>query len=153
MNDAQFERLMAEIQGIKEKMENLATREEVMKVSDTLQSITTETAAAVEHKAEANDVLLKSLLDGLENRLTAKINQLDGKLDQVGSKIDKLEEKIDTNTQAVLEAVKPLGELVNLLVDRAHRQDATLEVFGKRLLEQRRITSQIQQKVQELEGR
>lgn len=145
MNDAQFERLLAEIQGIKEKLEHVATREEVMKVADTLQSITTETAAAVEQKAEANDVLLKSLLDGLENRLTAKIDNLENKMDSLG-------EKIDMSTQAIVETIKPLGEVVNLMVDRAEKQDATLEVFGKRLLEQERITFQIQKKLKELGG-
>ena len=65
---------------IEELKKEMAKHDDVMAMAETLENITNETAAALENKQESNDVLLKSLIDGLESRqninnLTTVLNE------------------------------------------------------------------------------
>lgn len=66
-----------DIQALKDKM---AKHDDVMAMAETLENITHETAAALENKQESNDVLLKSLIDGLESRQNTRLDRIESGL-------------------------------------------------------------------------
>lgn len=67
----------SDIEDLKKEM---ARHDDVMAMVETMENITTETAAALENKQESNDVLLKSLIDGLESRQNTRLDRIESSL-------------------------------------------------------------------------
>jgi hypothetical protein len=85
MTDEQFEWFKQRFdeleKDIKEIKNNMLTKDEGMKIAETLELITTETAATTEakaeDKAEATYTMMGSLIKGLENRLTDRLSRIE----------------------------------------------------------------------------
>ena len=69
-----------DIQVLKNEMDKMSKHDDVMAMAETLENITHETAAALENKQESNDVLLKSLIDGLESRQNTRLDRIESSL-------------------------------------------------------------------------
>lgn len=85
MTDEQFELFKQRFdeleKDIKEIKNNMVTKEEGMRIAETLELITTETAATTEakaeDKAEATYAMMESLIKGQENRLTDRLSRIE----------------------------------------------------------------------------
>jgi hypothetical protein len=73
--------------------------EEMKRVADAFETVAVSAAAAtkeqLENKVEAGDVLLKSLIDGLENRMNQRFENLENRLDGLENRFDGLENRFE----------------------------------------------------------
>lgn len=119
----------------KEDIKHLATAEEVGRVAETLEMIATgEVAAAkaqVEDKIDARDVLTKSLIDGLESRINAKLEE---------------------GFRSIAESQEKILKTMGMFIEKFEQQDDLNDLVDKRLKEQERSTLQIRRRLKELGG-
>lgn len=135
-----------DITDIKEKM---ATREEVKAVANSLEMIATGEVAAtrtnLEDKIESGDVLNKSLIDGLENRLTEVIEE----------GFDRMEQGIGNLSQVtvtILENQQNTANVLNMLLERFETQDEIINLFDQRLKKLENTTRNLRQAIRKLGG-
>jgi hypothetical protein len=76
----QIQENMATKSDIEELKKEMARHDDVMAMAETLENITHETAVSLEKKQESNDVLLKSLLDGLESRMSIRLDRIESNI-------------------------------------------------------------------------
>lgn len=76
----QIQENMATKQDIESLKSEMAKHDDVMAMAQTLESITGNVAAALENRQESNDVLLKSLIDGLESRQNTRLDRIESSL-------------------------------------------------------------------------
>lgn len=75
---------------ILERLEDTPTNQDLMKITETLQDITEETAVSLEHKQESGDVLLKSIIDGLEYRMNQRFDNVENQLVTIQTNMNNL---------------------------------------------------------------
>lgn len=83
------------------RLENTPTNEDIMAITETLQYITDETAISLEHKQESGDVLLKALIDGLEDRINQQFDMVDQRLKSLEHQFNQRFEELDTRLEAM----------------------------------------------------
>lgn len=116
-----------ELTEIREKM---ATSEDVQKVAETLENIAVEEVAAAREKLEdrddARDVLLKSLIDGLENRMTDRFESLENRFDALILQMGEGFKMLGQNQENLL---KVIGQFVR----KYEKQEEIMKRFDREL--------------------
>lgn len=120
MTDEQFNLLMKRLDGIEKNIEdvkkNMLTKDEGVKVSETLEYIAVESAATAETKAEAGYAILSSLFKGLENRVMDRLDSQDNWL------IDRFNNQ-DKQMEAITQTLSGIHDILNRMVEKDERQD------------------------------
>lgn len=134
---------------ILERLENTPTNEDIMKITETLQDITEETAVSLEHKQESGDVLLKSLIDGLEDRMNLRF-------DLVDQRFDKVENQLEEHSKILVNMQTNINNLTNLMFENMKQQDKrfdqVLDVMRSWVTKQTDIEAQIQELKRKIDG-
>jgi hypothetical protein len=130
----------------KEDLEDLATRQDVMHVSDTLQTINEEVATTLEHRQEAGDVLLKSMIDGLRNEMNSRF-------DQVDQRFDILEERFQSMHNTMIAGFKQLGELMGGWIEKQKMVDNELRFHYQRIVNSEKKTEELERRLKDLESK
>jgi polyhydroxyalkanoate synthesis regulator phasin len=167
MNSEEIRKYLEEIkQGveeIKEDLRNKATHEDVMHVADTLTTITEHVAVSLEDKREAGDVLLKSLIDGLENRLTERFDRLENTLNErfifLSQQIESLAGSVGTLGEAVKtgfnhtnEQFGQVSKIMESWVEKQKMVDNELRFHLQRIVNSEKKTEEIERRVKDLES-
>ncbi|WP_044640800.1 hypothetical protein [Risungbinella massiliensis] len=112
------------------QLEQMATREEVMKVAGTLEGISEEFAVTIEQRGEANDMVLKSLIDGLEHRQFARMEILEIQISNLEASLQKLEIRIG-NIETKIEGLESLSTTLD---SKIHLIDNKVESLSHTVL-------------------
>jgi BMFP domain-containing protein YqiC len=151
-------------QDLEEKLEQKSEEtksaliEELKRVADTLETIAVGEAAVtkekLEDKVEAGDMVLKSLIDGLENRASQRFDSLENRFDNLENRFDRLEDM----TKQVLEGIKTIAEnqqttaqILSTYSDKFEKQDDLLDLINRELFDQKRKILAIRQKLEKHE--
>lgn len=129
------------------QLEQMATREEVMKVAGTLEGISEEFAVTLEQRGEANDIVLKSLIDGLEHRQNARIEILGTQIQNVESFLQKLEARI-VHFETKVEILKRISTTSDSKIDSL---DNKVECLSHAVLETAKQIDLVYKKIHRIE--
>jgi hypothetical protein len=139
-----LKQILNKLHTIEDHMKNLATRQEVeeavietkeslieemKRVAHTLETIAVGEAAVtaekLEDKVEAGDMILKSLIDGLEVRLKEEIKEVKSDVKEILQGI-----------RAIVENQQATSKILFAYSDKFEKQDDMLELINRELLDQ-----------------
>lgn len=129
--------ILGKLKEIEAKLDQMVTYEEFKQVVTTLETIVEGEVSAskekVEDKAEAGDMLLKSLLDGLETRINRKFGVIETNQLTIMENINGLLEKLDKKFEQDEIHKEKLNDLLEEIVDKHKTYDDTFRFFDERL--------------------
>lgn len=151
-----LEKITKDMDEVKETLSTLATHEEVGRVAETLQLIATGEVAAtranLEDKIDARDVLNKSLIDGLEDRLTKELREVFKEVREGFKETREGFGQLSQGIEILSSNQKHIADVLNVFIDRFERQDDLMNLFDQRLKEQEWTTRQLRKAISKLGG-
>lgn len=144
-----MEEINKKLDAILERLEDTPTNQDLMAITETLQNITDETAVSLEHKQESGDVLLKSLIDGLEDRMIERFDKVEKQLEEHSHIMLTMQNNINNLTNLMYEHMKQTDKRFDQ-IDR--RFDQVLDVMRSWVTKQTDIETQIQELKRRIEG-
>ncbi|RAL26494.1 hypothetical protein [Thermoflavimicrobium daqui] len=151
-NQDKFELVLKKLDGLQKDFEQFKQSAATKAELQTLR----ESAATVDDKTEANYVVLKSLLDGMENRINSKFQQIDTKFEQTDTKfaqIDARFEQIDARFEQIDARFEQIDARFEQIDARFEQIDARFEQIDARFEQIDSRFEQIDAKFEQIDTR